>query len=1569
MKKRYWGIFFPLNYIALLFFILINFQVSYAQCTAYTLNTHCTTAAPTVVGNSITCTPPTNNAGRRNFLVTNMVAGNIYRVSNCGSGFDTQLTIFNAAGTASVAYNDDNGPGCVGSAASIDFIPPTTGDYRMQLNRFNCNSITDQTHGTITVTLIGAAPPAPANDLCSNATPLPCGTTNLAGTTVNTTNIANVSGCSMSNYGVWYTFVGNGQQTTITTNPSFDIKLSVSTGTCGSMTNIVCTDAAPETATFTTVNGVTYYVYVAHWSAGSTTTGTFTISRSCTAAPTPPVNDLCSNATALPCGTTNLAGTTVNTTNIANVSGCSMSNYGVWYTFVGDGQQTTITTNPAFDIKLSVSTGTCGSLTNIACTDAAPETATFTTVNGVTYYVYVAHWLAGSTTTGTFTISRTCTAAPPPLSNDNCATAINVAVNSNLSCTSTTSGTTVGATQSQTGCLGTADDDVWYSFVATSTIHSVTVTPGTLSDAVLQVFSGPCSSLSSMACVDNTISTAETATLSGLTIGNTYYFRVYSYSNGTGQGTFTACITTPVDPCSAITTVASCGLQINVNFASGSGSYPTSACGWSTPGNEVLFSFTPTTTGIYSIQQISSFGTINYQYKTASTGCNNTGWTCLSQVSGSSAPYNLTLNAGIEYYFLLDPESTTGGNVSFIINCPCNFGNGTGTTSLACPDVISGGLGLNGADPFPIDCNTTSSCVDIEAIYTPIAQTTSYSVSSIPYSPPYQIGCLQNPVSVNVDDVWSPVVNLPFDFCFYGNNFNQCLIGSNGVLTFDLTNNTPGGYSTWSFNNNLPNNTLFMNTIFGVYHDIDPSKGGSVGYELITLNTGCRALVVSWHKVPMFSSTCNSILYSGMMVLYENTNVIEIYIQEKNVCSSWNSGNAIVGLQNGNGSQAIVAPGRNGLDTDWTVVNEAWRFTPTGAPLTTVTWFEGSGTSGPIVGNTDVISVCPTSTTVYTAQVIYQLCTGNTLIETAETTVTVLGDKTWNGSIDTDWDKPNNWTPAGIPYLTDCVIIPVTPNDPIISGTNYHGMAGTLTIYNGATLTVNSNNMITVTDWVNVNTGGTFIINNNSSLVQVNNVTNTGNIIYRRNTNIRRLDYVYWSSPVAGFIVNNISSPIAPGPIYTWHPTVANPNGGQGNWQAAGGSTMLPGRGYIVRGPNSFTNTPATLFGSFTGVPNNGPYTVPISRGSIQTSFTGANGTSITNLSDNNNLLGNPYPSSIRASQFLFDNRTKIEGNVKLWTHGNLPAIISSPFYDTYTYNYSPGDYLTYNFTGTSCCPTMGADLFIGAGQGFFIQMLDGPAASDVISFGNHLRSASYDNSLFYRHANQETSVEQLIPSEKSRFWLDIINVQNTSDRTLVGYVEGATMEKDNFFDSSIAITNNLSVFSIIDDLKLNIQGRALPFNTLDEVPIGFHAPSAGNYTIAIAAVDGLFIDQDILLEDLYLNSVHDLKQSPYTFQTINGTFIDRFKIIYETSSTLSNPTFSIENIIRVITNENVVVSSSIENIESIQVFNVLGQMIHQSRNINSKLVELSQLQRNNTTLLLKIKLTDGTTSIEKVIY
>lgn len=145
----------------------------FGQCTWYNTNTACTQNAPTVVGSSISCTPPSNNGGRRNFVVDNMVAGCTYRVSNCGSGYDTQMTIRNSSGT-SVAYNDDSGPACTGSAASIDFVCPADGTYYIQLNRYNC-STTNQLNGTITVTLQGCVTP-PANDLCADATALPCGT-------------------------------------------------------------------------------------------------------------------------------------------------------------------------------------------------------------------------------------------------------------------------------------------------------------------------------------------------------------------------------------------------------------------------------------------------------------------------------------------------------------------------------------------------------------------------------------------------------------------------------------------------------------------------------------------------------------------------------------------------------------------------------------------------------------------------------------------------------------------------------------------------------------------------------------------------------------------------------------------------------------------------------------------------------------------------------------------------------------------------------------------------------------------------------------------------------------------------------------------------------------------------------------------------------------------------------------------------------------------------------------------------------------------------------------------------
>jgi hypothetical protein len=126
------------------------------------------------------------------------------------------------------------------------------------------------------------------------------------------------------------------------------------------------------------------------------------------------------------------------------------------------------------------------------------------------------------------------------------------------------------------------------------------------------------------------------------------------------------------NPCTSTTNIASCGTTINATIASGTGAFGgTSSCGFTTSGKELIYTFTPTTTGNYYIQQTSSFAYIDYQFKLVSAGCSSSGWTCVDDISGAGTSSSaMALTAGTAYYILLDPESTAGGNVSFSVLCP-----------------------------------------------------------------------------------------------------------------------------------------------------------------------------------------------------------------------------------------------------------------------------------------------------------------------------------------------------------------------------------------------------------------------------------------------------------------------------------------------------------------------------------------------------------------------------------------------------------------------------------------------------------------------------------------------------------------------------------------------------------------------------------------------------------------------------------------------------------------------------------------------------------------------------------
>lgn len=129
-----------------------------------------------------------------------------------------------------------------------------------------------------------------------------------------------------------------------------------------------------------------------------------------------PINgDFCSQAISLPCGVS-LSGNTSSALADpeAFTCGTDISAPGLWYTFVGNGQNAIIATctQYGYDTKLNAYSGSCSNLTCITGIDDYCNTGSlisFPTTNGVNYYILVQGW-GGQV--GSYTLTRTCYSGP-----------------------------------------------------------------------------------------------------------------------------------------------------------------------------------------------------------------------------------------------------------------------------------------------------------------------------------------------------------------------------------------------------------------------------------------------------------------------------------------------------------------------------------------------------------------------------------------------------------------------------------------------------------------------------------------------------------------------------------------------------------------------------------------------------------------------------------------------------------------------------------------------------------------------------------------------------------------------------------------------------------------------------------------------------------------------------------------------------------------------------------------------------------------------------------------------------
>ncbi|UPT72084.1 MAG: T9SS sorting signal type C domain-containing protein [Flavobacterium sp. JAD_PAG50586_2] len=511
-------------------------------------------------------------------------------------------------------------------------------------------------------------------------------------------------------------------------------------------------------------------------------------------------------------------------------------------------------------------------------------------------------------------------------------------------------------------------------------------------------------------------------------------------------------------------------------------------------------------------------------------------------------------------------------------------------------------------------------------------------------------------------------------------------------------------------------------------------------------------------------------------------------------------------------------------------------------------------------------------------------------------------------------------------------------------------------ITNTAVVTVPSNLSLIVQNDLSVASTASLVIENNGSLVQVSNTaSDVGNITFKRNSApLKQYDYTYWSSPLAGQTLNQLGTPSL---FYAFDPNI-------NNWAAATSATVMDvSKGYISRVPNNLNfATPQVLNITFTGVPNNGIISTPIIK---------STGTF--------NLIGNPYPSAIDIDAFLLDptNSGVVNGTIYLWTHNTGIANTVG----TGMYNYTRDDYAKYNITGgvktASSAITGGSEPTgkVAAGQGFFIEANTALAAGTYSAiFNNSMRVANNNNQFFKinpANGNEEPVSGVVSALQKNRVWLNITNATGAYDEALVGYITGATNDFDNLYDGKTFPAGNVvSLYSILDTANYAIQGRALPFNENDIVPLGITTTISGDFSISLEHFDGLFQNQNVFLLDKSTGIYHDLKTAPFDFNIATGTYNDRFELRFDNGTLGTDNPISLEDDIKIVkTGKHIEVTANNFTIDKIQFFDLLGKSLYFEKDINSNQFKTAELNIAKQVIIVKITLDNGNIITKKILF
>lgn len=476
--------------------------------------------------------------------------------------------------------------------------------------------------------------------------------------------------------------------------------------------------------------------------------------------------------------------------------------------------------------------------------------------------------------------------------------------------------------------------------------------------------------------------------------------------------------------------------------------------------------------------------------------------------------------------------------------------------------------------------------------------------------------------------------------------------------------------------------------------------------------------------------------------------------------------------------------------------------------------------------------------------------------------VYVALDPTWDGSVSSVWNDPDNWTPAAVPTAGDDIIIPSgMPNDPVIS---INAVCSAMDLQSGATLTINPTASLTLSGNLTMN-GDLSILSSTlgtGSLLDNGTITGSGTASVQRYISGNKI--YHYISPALSAVPQTTFS-IAPwGAVnpnfYIYDETNNNPDWNYG-WIS--GSTITPNmdiaRGYAFA--FTYNNTFTMTGGNFN--------TGAINQGVTNSNYSVA--------SDGWNLIGNPYPSAVSADEFIFANTGVIDGTLYFWDDDGSGGT-----------GYESSDYATWNLagavgTGNGASSTTGSvvpDGSISNGQGFFVHA----SASGNVNFTNNMRRIG--NGQFFKSNEQDNTI---------RLRLSLTNdAQKLYNEALLTFIQGASDGFDNLYDGKkLAGNAKIAFYSLLNNEEYAIQSYkplSNKTNNVKEILMGYKVTVSGDYSFNAVQFENIAADLDVYLQDKLTDVTINLKEvSNYVFTTNAGTFNDRFVIRFNYSNENTN--------------------------------------------------------------------------------